>query len=669
MLKNKSGQISIFIIIGVIMIMVTSFLIFNNDFEFFMSKESKLKNQVSDIVKDCVFDYANNGVFLLGFQAGYINIPDEIGLDFRKYTDFGLKIPNWDSERGDIPTISGMQTDLELFIEENSMSCIKANLFALSDSLNVKINDTITIDAKINDNNVVIEANLPITFNEANSLEIMQVEDYYLKLDSVRLGDLYNLAIQIYNLEENTKFAEDLILDQIYSSSDYSDPDSMPSEGMFYSCSPRVWTIPKLKQNLANLNNNNFKYLYFEGTRSIEDRFNANLNEEFGTQNLRQYFDGQYRFELENTKSSFKNYGVEVVMPSTEMTGNEGIIQKYPYRAFEVTPSSGALVKSMDFKIDAGAKIPIPCIQIFHHLYTLDYDLIVKLTDYNSDGNQYTFQFPLRIEIKNNNPKEVLSSPISNIEPLTANNENYCSDQAKEFPLRIFAKDNQGNFLSDVEISYDCISLSCDLGNTQKPKFMGVVREYAQPYLEANFPYCVGGKVIANKEGYHQGELRIDTTQELLQLDKLRNHEVELTPIKTFDIDLSSFLVVDKETRQGKRVRSEEDGQILVSLENKDLDFISTVIWPNNGGGFYDKLEFLDDESVTYDLTITYSGKDYDLKGYMNIEGFKPDIHSGNNIEVVIPSTSEKITEDNYLDFMEYTQRSVESGDYGLFLR
>jgi uncharacterized protein YpmB len=48
--KNKKSQITIFIVIGIILIIVISFLFFNGQLGFFQNSETKMKNQVGDIV-------------------------------------------------------------------------------------------------------------------------------------------------------------------------------------------------------------------------------------------------------------------------------------------------------------------------------------------------------------------------------------------------------------------------------------------------------------------------------------------------------------------------------------------------------------------------------------------------------------------------------------------
>src|SRR5690606_14715941 len=131
-----------------------------------------------------------------------------------------------------------------------------------------------------------------------------------------KLGDMYELASQIYEFERETYFLEELVLDQIYSAADYSDRSiSLPSEGMSFSCASQIWTRQGLINNLLELNENNFKYLQFDGTYSKEYLLDANFREEYGNLENRAYFESHYVFELQNPKRSYENYEVNTFVP------------------------------------------------------------------------------------------------------------------------------------------------------------------------------------------------------------------------------------------------------------------------------------------------------------------------------------------------------------------
>lgn len=674
---KKTAQVSIFVIISAIIVLVGVFLVFNSEVDFFISHETQLKNSVSDVVKSCIEKDAENGVFLLGFQGGYIEVPKEISINPKRNVDLGVKIPNWDSERGEIPTISSMENELNNYISEKSIACIKTNIQALEESMNIEIGEeNLVVKTTINKENVDIESSLPISFKEKNSEQTYYVSDYFVKLESVRLGDMYSLALEIYNSEVQDNFLEELTLDQIYSASDYSSPISMPGEGMSFTCAKRVWTIPQLKSNLIHLNNNNFKYLYIDGTSSIDSVFDANLNSEFGTLGLRDYYKSPvtgYIQQISNPSSSFRNYGAEFFVPTPVDLNRATFGSKDVFREFEVTPSSGSTVKPMDFKIDVGAKIPIPCIQIYHHLYSLDYDVMVKLTDKNDDGQNYLFQFPLRVVIKNNSPKGEAGSQVF-AEPQTATNDKFCSNESRVYPYQIYAKDEFGNYLSNVNITYKCVALSCDVGTTEKPRYEfdpNLVRKNAVPLLETNFPYCIGGKVIAEANGYHQvTSTRIDTTSEILELDSTQYVDVEMKSLKSFKMDISSFYILFIEDRKGARVESEKDGFIYVSVENKALDFESEVMWPTEEG-FLDTLNLINEDGTAYNLSVIYVDKDYNLKGAIEIQNWTPSVKYGNTIEFVIPATRGKVDETNYELFYSQMNDALNEylSDFGVFIK
>ena len=670
MLKDKKKtQLSIFIIISIIIVIVMAFIFFSEKINFWTDPDLRIKNQVTDIVNTCIEEHGKTGAFLLGFQGGYIDIPPLVLADPRKYIDLGLKIPNWDTQRNFYPTINSMERELQNYIENEAMSCIRTNLNAL-ENFNIEIEENMITDVRINKENIIVETYLPIRFNEKNSEQVIRITDYFLRLDGIRLGDLYSLAIEIYNTQSQTFLFEELVLDQIYSASDYNDPISMPSEGMHFSCNRRIWTIPQLQSNLANLNNNNFKYLYFQGTYPINDIIEANLNEKYGSEIYRAYYENHYTFSLSNPRQSFQNYGVEVSMPSIEITGRDGYFQRYPYREFSVSPSSGSIVRPINMEIDFGRKIPIPCIQIYAHRYTLDYDLMIKLTDFNEDGHNFFFQFPIRVDIQNNNPK-VRTPPIIPFEPRTLNNENYCLEENKLYPVLIYAIDKTNNeFIPNVNISYQCMNLKCEIGTTNPPINIFAMGGTPQPFLEANFPFCIGGNIIAEKEGYHTSRIRIDTTDEILRNPASTQgyHDIELIPLKEYIVDIGTFLAID-ENNMGRVVYNENDGSFYVSISNNEYEFETQGLWPNEPG-FLDKIHLLDMEGIQYNITVIFADTDYELRGILEIENMELNPNEGNSIRFVVPSKTTPIEYDEYLDFYEFMTSQIENefSRFGVFI-
>jgi hypothetical protein len=663
MLKKKS-QISIFIIIALILIVVSVFLFSNKDYEIFLSKNEKLKNQIVDVVNTCIEKKLKEAVFKLSFQGGFIEIPQKVKSDPRYYIDIGFVIPNWNYEnQNDLPTIESMEEEINNYVRNNAYSCITSDLKGFKDFLDINVSKEFDVKSKINKENVEIEANLPIKFKEKNSNEVLTISDYYVKLDPLRLGAMFELANKIYKKEVQSKFLESLVIEQILSSNDYSSKESMPGEGIFFTCTPRFWTISQLKNNLANLNNNNFRYLYFKGTyeRDLDFIKNVNLDE-----NSKKYFESSnigYVQDL-GLDDYYKNYKVSAFFPSSEITGENGYFKSYPFRKFEVTPSNGEIVKplKMNFGVSSSKFLKVPCVQVYHHLYDLDYDLIFKIEDKSEDGNNFFFQFPINIKIQNNQPKYGGNFIPQISEQKTVNYNKYCSNESKKYPVDVVVLDGvSGDYLSNVNISYSCLSYTCDMGITKKPTYNGYIRQGAVPSLNEKFPFCFNGKLIAEKDGYTKGEIRIDTNENLLNRNTIFSPQIEIVPTKKFNFDKENFLAIDLDTKKGKRIYSENDGQVYIYFENLKYNFEDFILF--NGNKDEDLEEFSNLElinvpgGVNYNISIFYMDKDENLKGLVYLENYLMDSTLGNEIEFVIPIVSSKIDEnnfENYFDTVDY---------------
>ena len=621
LLKNKNGQVTIFVVIGVILIIVVVFLLSNSKIDFFESKETKLISQVTDIVDSCIKENSNRGAFLLGIQGGYIELDDSQLAVPRSYIDLGFKIPSWEILPNKVPTISSMQTELNEYIQNNAMNCISGNLNTLDDLFDFEYENNLQVKTKINKNNIIVESNLPITFSEKNSDELLNIESYLYKLEDNNLGDLYSLGIEIYSTEQQNDILSNLVLDQIYSASDYSSKFSMPTEGMSFSCAKKVWTKSQLKNNLVSLNNNNFKYLYFEGTQPITQLYDSTFNDEILPVSAASYYDNYYTFTLTDTKSSFSNYKVEISMPTTQSTQNGNYFQKDRFRTFDVSPSNGEIIQSTDMKVDIGiGAIPIPCVQLFHSLYTLDYDLLVKITDYSND-NKNIFQFPLRVQINNNAPSSEIpfTLPSTNQDTqLTATDAKFCASENRLYSERIYAVDKTTQQpINGAKINYKCVALSCDLGETKKQTYRGF--EVSQEsLLSTNLPYCVGGTLTAKKEGYFSTKTRLDTNPSAPK--NTQGHQrIELISKKSFQLNENSIFVSYPSSGGGKRIETEDDGMMFISIKNKEYDFSSQGLWPTEIG-VMDTLEFLEIEDIIYEVSVVLTNSDSELIGIFELK-------------------------------------------------
>ena len=126
---NKKGQVTIFIIIGIIIVFIAFFVGFLQNENFRQKIESSLfektvvpeqAQSVVNYLDNCLGEITESGINLLSSQAGYINIPIQISANPRTYLNVaGLKIPYWiyGDNNINIPSRDEMEFSLKEYIE------------------------------------------------------------------------------------------------------------------------------------------------------------------------------------------------------------------------------------------------------------------------------------------------------------------------------------------------------------------------------------------------------------------------------------------------------------------------------------------------------------------------------------------------------------------------
>ncbi len=692
-LTQKLGQTTIFILVSIIIVIIAAFVMFTSDIEIFYSPQDRAEGQIRENIEFCLDQSLSRGVFYLQYQGGVINTSNYIR--FRDdYLQLGKsvnssKLPNWDVEDGRYPTTFSMENELNDFVKVDVIPCISSSVRNLDDVFDITITyDLLEVSTQINYETIDLEAILPLEFKEINGDVQSTMDEFTIRKES-KLGDLYELAIEIYNLEQETYLFEELTLDQIFSASNYGDrTTSMPSQGIEFSCTPRIWLKSDLKETLAQLNNNNFRYLEFIGTAPIDYRFESNLGDNFENG---AYFENFYSYTLENTKPSFENYEVNIFNPAVESFVG-GYSRFGPYREFEVSPSRGEVIKSMEQGIDTGlGRFNFGCIQIYAHSYTIDYDLMIRLEDVSGETQDF-FQFPLRVNIEQNEPKE--SNPtfiIPESQKPTLTEASYCVEETYEYPVRITVEDLNtpfGNmeslYLSNANISFKCLGMTCDLGKTQH-EVTSVTQtlsyESPNPTYSGKVPYCYGGRFIAEKEGYFQLPL-VETfpgEKELQAIDSQSPFDTTLymVPTKSFELTRDSF--EGRQWRDSCFVISDESNvDVYLQVEHEGYQFQSSALYSKGEQlpSELTSLELLVKEDVSYNVTAYYMRGD-ELLGLLEVENWTPDVEFSSSLELIIPIAA-NLDDDSFLEYYNQSRElygelahctGLKSTPFGISLR
>ena len=650
---SKKSQITLFIIFSLIVIVVSIFLLYIFDVDLFTTKQAEITQIINDKISRCVEPQIINLASYLGIMGGTIEIPKHIenhpDIFNERYIDLGVKVLNWDYDDKNIPTIQTMENQISRSLLNNSLGCIEEELKGL-DYIEFQIGEGFNIETFINDFSILSKVNLPITFNEVNTEDSYFIEDFNVEVEEIPLGAMYDLSVKIYNENKLSYFLESLIVDQILSAADYDSHNSFPTEGMVFSCQKKIWTKQNLKKNLARMNNANFKFLQIENTLPKSETMLNELGEDF-----KNYYENFYKIDV-GAEKKHSGFFVDVFMPSVEITSNSGIVKSYPYRKFEISPSSSEIVSAKDFKVKDLGSISIPCIQIFSHKYDLDYDLVVKITDTSQRYNGFFFNFPIRVQIEDTYPKKRVPRLISeNLEPSTM--DNYCLEENRVNEVEIFAIDENDNYLKGASFDYSCILKSCSIENkTQRQLFNNVVLINSNPSLVTKLPYCVGGKLTGEKEGFFSKPHRVDLTNSVENEDS-QIVEVKFYELKDYTLKQNDFLLVKSD---GSSVYK-DDIEIFVDVKNENLGYSSSAVL---------QTEFIELNKVSflrtpqkYNISV-YVMEDENLIGFLDIDNKLIDVTKGNRIKVKMKIIESGLEDEKYLEYYEEMRDKINKEVY-----
>ncbi|MGM5482649.1 MAG: hypothetical protein ACQESF_04265 [Nanobdellota archaeon] len=562
-MKLKKSQVTLFIILGIIILLVIGLFFAFSDIDAISIKRPPSDIQpVVTYTETCIENVAEQGALTLKMQGGYIQIPDKLKR-FNAYIESGFDVPYWYYDRMDyIPSISGMQRDLGNFVDDNLDKCVNSyeafdNEYEI-DILNDSESKVIIKDDKIN-----IKTDFAINVKEIGSEKVYHWNDFRVEIDD-KLGKLYSLAKDLMDHENDEAFLEEYT-DEMIAASDY-----LPFEGMFINCKPEVYLERELKEYTQELIMHNLNYFQFENTDYKESGI--------------PYYDKLYKIDF--TDNDYSNMKVKALYdPSWGMD-------------FKALPSENGVVKSFNFK---AYNFLQTCLQLFHHRYNVKYPVMFRITD--NEGSDEAFHFITPVILKRNQPNrkggvEPWESELNQIKTgdyclesenitlynLGENNSIATSSQnleRRQNELRVYAVNPLYGWpegaLTDVNISYQCVEARCMMGKTELQKYDGIYMPGSIPRLKTDFPYCMNGLLVAEKKGYHTATKRqtvsdeTDGEQVTIDLYKLKPFEYDVRVVQDHN-----GIISDRPLR--------ENESVLITIKNKEQNFKKTIMYPSQKG-------------------------------------------------------------------------------------
>lgn len=191
----KKSQISFFIIAGLLIFIVFSFLAYLNDLKS-EKNQAEPKNIYFDIapvksfVESCLREKSLEALEFVGSKGGYYNDPN-FGVDY-----LYRKVPHYYYLGNNLtPSIKFVEKSISGYIEDGISLCIRD----FTDFPGLKISGgEANVNTLISGNKVVFNLNYPIAVKQGNSTA--NLEDFAIELP-VRFIDLYDTGLQIAGLQ------------------------------------------------------------------------------------------------------------------------------------------------------------------------------------------------------------------------------------------------------------------------------------------------------------------------------------------------------------------------------------------------------------------------------------------------------------------------------------
>ncbi len=508
MLK-KRGQISVFIIIGIIILLVFGLT-------FYIKSRTSRTEEIGPIVEkvptqlypiklfieQCIDKTATDAITLIGESGGYTDI-SEFGIthtadpttsqavefspessmniaywwylkssnDCSGNCEFSSEMPDLKSEMkkgSERPVMdSSIESQIDRYVNNNLNECLNDFRDFEEQGFSVRELGKITTTTTIRNDDVLVSVNYPMQITKGKTKS--KVSNFFTTIP-VNLKNIYELAFMITSDEINYKFLERNTLNLIAGFSEIDSGKLPPMAGSkFELSSPVYWTKPTVKTKLEAM------LMSYVPLLQVEDTFN--YKKRMFDDSIKQRIYSQ--MDIPSYGDSYKKLGVDFIY-----------LGWWPIY-FDINTKSGIIMpESASTNL-----LPLPiAIQRYNFLYDISYPAIITINSpeaFHSKG--YSFRFALEANIRNN---EALNSSFVSLKGESDEASMFCDiNKRNSGNIKITTANAQTNeALESVMVYYSCGDESCFIGETKIKNNKAV--------LETKFPICAGGVITFSKPDF-----------------------------------------------------------------------------------------------------------------------------------------------------------------------
>ena len=526
MLNNQKSQVTLFIIVGLLIVAAAGFYFYAKTIKNPIEPEVNIVQQqvplefdpIKKYTNDCIYSVASDGLKLIGKQGGYISFTNKT-LNSASFTittnptesdavvfagNSQIQIPYWwylkssnscngncqfSSKRPDLrQSENSIEKQLERYISLELKSCL--NQFKPFEEQGYKVieNGNVKSDVTIASSDVIVSVDYPLSVAKGSSKT--DVNKFFVRVP-VNLEKIYNLASTIANFEIKHHYLEKHILNSIVAFSGVDRQKLPPMSDLQFKFGSSVsWQKTNVKNKITELLDSYIQLFQVDGTANYE----------------RNIFDNELQQRLyDSTIIPAANDSYQNMAAYFTYLDFWPIYFNLNCRGERCVPSS------------ANSIIPLATfgIQNYKFSYDLSYPVLVELQDSEAfNGQGYNFEFFLEGNIRNNN---YMNGNFSAIEIASASERSQLCDIRNSADVTVNVVDSIAKKpIEDAQIFYTLIDENCFISSTIQGK------------MTSRFPIGVGGVVNVVKDGYISKAIEFDA-----DIDSAGALNVELEPVLT----------------------------------------------------------------------------------------------------------------------------------------
>lgn len=597
---QKRGQITLFILLGIILlcIIALSIFIFTNisletiDQQIYQEPQTPLQR----FVASCLDKVSKDGLFRLGQQGGYVYLSEELQSNAALTIPTGInnpiKTPLWSWQGSEfIPPTELMVEQMEQYIDANIQQCL-GNFTSLQDN-DIRILSDPQTTVRLAKEQVFVE----LAYTISNDVDDRSgVTEEFGIIIPFSLEGVMQTAQKVHQALLSQQFLSQLTLDLMAS----ADPD-IPMTGIQFQCNQPKWNTYDVQERLEGILEYNIPRIRVRDTAHHPFLHEDKVYNKYGDLSMKQFEDQFCTADGCTRPKDWPRDQFEYNNMYLDADLDRDIMERGINVGFRFTPNSGLRMSATpsedgvmygSLQENNNDYLDFFCMHVYHFTYDVLYpaEVVIVQNEAFDDGSPFVLRFGVPVALENNIPTERLGAGAL-LFP-TRYNEDFCrNDQGEE--VQIYTINSfTGQRVGDVNLSYECLKYRCPLGTTRS-ELNGIQR------LSATLSQsCHAGFIVAEHPGY--------VKQKAQYTPGIQTVEMQLLPVRPiyYRVDLA---------KKGTAPVPLRDGQsAYVSVESKEYNYKESFTYDPLSDNYLELLE----TSTIYDVSVMVFDENTIIGGY-----------------------------------------------------